>query len=80
MACGTPVVALANGAVPEVLVNGKTGFIAGDEGSFREAARRIDELSREACREEAEQRFEFLVMAKNYLKAYESILTGFKAI
>ncbi|MDP3778920.1 MAG: glycosyltransferase family 4 protein [bacterium] len=78
MACGTPVAALANGAVPEVLATGKTGFSAQDEELFKETARRAMGLSREACREEAEQRFDLSIMAKNYLKVYESILREFK--
>ena len=74
LACGTPVIALANGAVPEILDEGKTGFAAKDETAFRAAAGRFRELSRKACREAAERRFDRSVMARRYLEAYQSLL------
>ena len=39
MACGTPVIALRNGSVPEVIDEGITGFIVDDEASGRERCR-----------------------------------------
>ncbi len=74
LACGTPVVALGSGAVPEVLRDGETGFIVKDELSFGEAMKKVYELSRKRCRAEAEQRFDISVMAKNYEKVYKSLL------
>ena len=53
MAVGTPVVAYRNGAVPEVVVDGKTGFIvnqsAGVDGLVA-AVKRIGEIDRTVCR------------------------------
>lgn len=40
LACGTPVVALENGAVKEVIRNGVTGFIAKNEDEFIEVAKK----------------------------------------
>lgn len=74
LACGTPVVALDRGAVCEVLRNGKTGFIVGDENSFMEAMEKIKNISRKTCREEAEQKFDILSMAKSYEKSYERLI------
>ena len=74
LACGTPVIALNNGAVPEVLKDGKTGFIVEDENAFVGALEKIKIISRKDCREEAEQRFDISVMAKNYEKAYHSLI------
>ncbi len=72
LACGTPVVALNSGAVPEVLEDGQTGLIA-SEGSFATAARRVTELSRETCRREAEEKFDLSIMARSYARVYGSL-------
>lgn len=74
LACGTPVVALGNGAVPEVLRDKITGFIANDEASFIKAVSNIDRLSRTVARKEAEERFDLLQMAKKYVDVYESLV------
>ena len=74
LACGTPVIALDNGAVSEVLRDGKTGFIVENENSFVEAMEKIKIISRKDCREEAEQRFDISVMAKNYERVYEQLI------
>lgn len=74
LACGTPVVALDNGAVSEVLRNRETGFIIKDELSFSEGMKRIKEISRKTCRAEAENRFDISVMAKNYEEVYKSLI------
>ncbi|HUZ92428.1 MAG TPA: glycosyltransferase family 4 protein [Candidatus Paceibacterota bacterium] len=73
LACGTPVIALENGAVPEVLRDGMTGFITKDEKGFIEAAKKFVVISRKACRAEAERRFDLSVMAKEYAKVYASL-------
>ncbi len=78
LACGTPVAALANGAVSEILKDGESGIIAKNEESFVDAARQAEGLSRDKCREEAEQRFNLHIMAQNYLRAYELALKEFK--
>ncbi len=71
LACGTPIVAYRNGSVPEVLVEGETGFICtGLEGAVR-AAKRIPSLSRKRCREVFETRFTAERMAEDYLALFE---------
>ncbi|MDP2709148.1 MAG: glycosyltransferase family 4 protein [bacterium] len=74
LACGTPVVALNNGAVSEILRDGETGFIVEDELSFSEAMKKVNELLRKKCRAEAEQRFDISVMAKNYEDVYNLLI------
>lgn len=74
LASGTPVVALNSGAVPEILQNGKTGFIANDEASFSDAAKNIQKISREVCRMEAEQHFDISSMSENYENVYKSLI------
>jgi glycosyltransferase involved in cell wall biosynthesis len=74
MACGTPVIAYRDGAVPEVIEEGHTGFIvAGLEDSVG-AVRRVPELSRRRCREVFEKRFTATRMAHDYVQAFELLI------
>lgn len=57
MACGTPVVAFGRGAVPEVVIDGKTGFIVDGEKEMIDAVKKIDQIDRVACRRHVEDNF-----------------------
>jgi glycosyltransferase involved in cell wall biosynthesis len=79
MACGTPVIAMARGSVPEVVVHGRTGFICRSVREMVDAIHQVGQLSRRACREYVERRFGVDVMAAGYEAVYRSILTEAKA-
>jgi glycosyltransferase involved in cell wall biosynthesis len=74
MACGVPVIARRSGSVPEVIIDGKTGFICDSVLEMVLACRRIDEIDRGFCRQHVEQRFSAPVMADGYLAAYERLM------
>lgn len=74
LACGTPVIALRRGSVPEIVEHGRTGFIVEDVHAAVEAAERIDELSRQRCREVFEERFTVARMAHDYVELYARLL------
>jgi glycosyltransferase involved in cell wall biosynthesis len=74
LACGTPVIALREGSVPEVLENGVTGFICHFEDELVRAVERIPELDRRRCRSEAERRFSPAAMADAYEEIYAQLL------
>jgi glycosyltransferase involved in cell wall biosynthesis len=74
MACGTPVIAYDRGSVPEVMENGVTGFIVGEEDEAAEAVGRVWHLSRARCREVFEKRFTAGRMANDYINLYERML------
>jgi len=74
MACGTPVIAYREGAVPEIMDEGQTGFIVEELEDAVEAALRIPKLSRKRCREVFDQRFTITRMANDYLQAYERLI------
>jgi glycosyltransferase involved in cell wall biosynthesis len=76
LACGTPVLALRRGSVPEVLEDGVTGFIRDDESELVAAARRIGELDRSRCRAEAERRFSPAAMAEKYEIVYADLIAA----
>ena len=70
-ACGTPVVAYRRGALPEVIVNGRTGFLVdpGDHEGAGDAVRRAPALDRAGCRRHAESDLDI----ESSLDAHESL-------
>ena len=70
LACGTPVIAWRNGSVPEVIDEGRTGFIVDSVEEAVEAVRRIPEIDRAHCRAVFEERFHVRRMAHDYLRLY----------
>ena len=74
MACGTPVVAVPLGAVPEVVADGVTGWLVDDVDAAVRAVGRLDELDRAACRRRVEERFSVEQMVEGYLQVYEQLV------
>src|SRR5215813_6860197 len=74
MACVTPVIAYRDGAVPEVMEQGHTGFVVEGLEDAVAAVRRVPELSRKRCREVFEQRFTATRMAQDYVHVYERLI------
>ncbi len=70
MACGTPVVALGRGAVPEVVEHGVTGWVASSVEGLGEGVRRAGEFRRRDCRQRAEREFASDLIANRYLDVY----------
>ena len=77
MACGTPVVAMKNGSVPEVVDEGVTGFIVGSEVEAASAARRLHLLDRSQIRQVFEERFTARRMAEDYVSLYQRLIAGY---
>jgi glycosyltransferase involved in cell wall biosynthesis len=73
-ACGTPVIALDRGALPEVVRNGVTGFVVNNVLEAAEAIGAIGRISREACWKHAQQNFSSHRMAERYAEMYEALL------
>jgi glycosyltransferase involved in cell wall biosynthesis len=74
MACGTPVLGLARGAVPEVVEHGVAGFVCGDVDGLVAAVGRIGEINRAACRARVEQLFSDAVVVESYQAVYAEML------
>ncbi|MEO8886318.1 MAG: glycosyltransferase family 4 protein [Mucilaginibacter sp.] len=67
MACGTPVIGFKRGSVPEVIEDGVTGFIVSNKDEMIQKIPLLSTISRKACREIAESRFNLTKVAKQYL-------------
>ncbi len=74
MACGTPVVALASGAVGEVVAHGISGWIARDVRGLVAGVTRTATLPARDCRAWVASRFSAHSMALGYLEAYRKVL------
>ena len=73
MACGTPVAALARGALPELIDPGITGYLATTEEELPACAARALDLPRAAVRARFEERFDISNTARGYLDVYRNI-------
>jgi glycosyltransferase involved in cell wall biosynthesis len=73
MACGTPVVALRRGSVPEIVEHGETGLICDDPAELPAALHRVHELDPVLCRRRVEDRFDAQSMAESYERLYRAI-------
>jgi glycosyltransferase involved in cell wall biosynthesis len=68
MACGTPVIAFRRGSVPEVIEDGKTGFIVENTADMIDAIENIGKINRHDCRRHVEKNFTTQHMIDNYEK------------
>jgi glycosyltransferase involved in cell wall biosynthesis len=73
MACGTPTIAFPAGSVPEVIENGRTGYIVPDEPAAVDALSQIDRLSSHAIRAAFDERFTARRMAEDYVDLYRGL-------
>lgn len=74
MVCGTPVIALKRGSVPEIIIDKKTGFICDSIEEMVEKVKEIDKIDRKACFEHVKNNFSSEKMAQDYLLAYEKVI------
>ena len=73
LACGTPVIAWRNGSVPEVIDDGRTGFIVESVDEAVRAVARVSGLNRETCRQVFEERFDAARMTRQYVEVYQRL-------
>ena len=74
MFCGTPVIAFNRGSMPELILDGKTGFLVNTIEEAVEAVNNIDTINRKYCREWATSKFSRQKMIEGYLEVYKKIL------
>jgi len=78
MACGTPVITFNRGSVPEIIKDGKTGFIAKNMNEAVRVVKNIDKIERKECRKNVEEKFTVEKMVDGYEKVYYELTKGKK--
>lgn len=73
LACGTPVIAFRAGALPEIIVDGVTGFLVEDTAQMAAAISRTDRIDPAECRRIARERFDASRMTTEYLAHYTAL-------
>jgi glycosyltransferase involved in cell wall biosynthesis len=74
MSCGTPVIAMRRGSVPEVVEDGRTGFIGDSVDELVQACDRLDELDASEIRRRCADRFDGATMTERYEQAYRAAI------
>lgn len=74
LACGTPVLAFPHGSAPEIVDDGRTGFVCADEDDLATRLAEVRSLDRAACRAAAEARFSRRRMVARHLDLYRRVL------
>ncbi len=76
LGCGAPVLTFNQGAAPEIVDHGITGFLCETRDEMAAAIQRVDELDRKACRAVVEARFSTERMVDDHLDLFASLLDG----
>ncbi|HBR16447.1 MAG: hypothetical protein A3G39_05210 [Deltaproteobacteria bacterium RIFCSPLOWO2_12_FULL_43_16] len=71
---GTPVITTHNGAMPEIIENGKHGFLCKDVDEMAEAVKKVDSIKPQDCLKRIDEKFNYKKMAEEYAKLYQSVL------
>lgn len=74
MACGTPVISLHRGAAPEIIIDGKNGYVVNSISDMVDAIGKIDNIRRIDCRKHIEENFSNKQLVDNYEKAFLKLL------
>lgn len=74
LACGTPVLARPRGSVPEILIDGVTGYVHESVEELARRARDLPSLDRSACRSHVTNHFSIERMVREHLEVYQGLL------
>jgi glycosyltransferase involved in cell wall biosynthesis len=73
LACGTPVIAFPEGAVRELIIHGKTGFLVDSERAMADAVGRLPRIVARDCRAWVSQHCDVEVVAAAYERIFRSV-------
>lgn len=76
MACGTPVIAFRRGSMPEVIVDGVTGWVVDSTEEAAATVARLASIDRRACRQHVAARFSAQRMVDDYVRVYDQLLAA----
>ncbi|MDP9463995.1 MAG: glycosyltransferase, partial [Actinomycetota bacterium] len=71
LACGTPVVGCPQGAAPEIVEHGLTGFLGDTDTELVAGLLSLDRIDRSVCRDQARRRFSVEQMVEGYVRVFE---------
>lgn len=74
LACGTPVIGLRRGSLPEIVEHGVNGFACDSVSEMVEAVGRILEIDRCTCRRIAENKFSDHLIVNQYESLYRKVV------
>jgi glycosyltransferase involved in cell wall biosynthesis len=74
LAAGTPVVTSTEGAAPEIVDHGVTGYLCASESEMVRCLDHLDDIDRAACRRSARERFSSDRMVADHLRLYRGLL------
>ena len=74
MACGTPVIGFNRGSVPEVIVDGKTGYVVNTVEEMIAAVGKIHRIDRNDVRKDCLLRFSRQVIAQQYISLFSALI------
>ncbi len=75
MMCGTPVIAFNRGSMPELIRDGKTGFLVGNVDEAAEALKKIKNIDPHYCMEWSRKNFSRERMVNDYINVYKTVLS-----
>lgn len=73
LACGTPVIGLRRGSLPEIVEHAVNGFVCESVEEMVSAVGRIPEIDRRTCRQIAEEKFSHRVIVQAYERLYGAV-------
>ena len=73
LASGTPILAFREGSVPEIVIDGVTGFVVDSAGAMIRAVERIEHIDRRNCRRHVNEYFSVGRMAESYAELYAEL-------
>ena len=76
MMCGTPVIAFARGSMPELIINGISGYLVNNVAEAVEVVEKSTSINPKACRQHACDNFSMERMIDEYIDAYKTVLQG----
>ena len=75
-ACGTPVIAFRAGALPDIVVDGVTGFVVDDASEMADRMRDIGDIDPQRCRRHALAHFSLEPMTGAYIERYHRLIAS----
>lgn len=76
ISCGTPVIAFPQGAIPETVIDGLTGFLVNDEYEMAHAIAELPRIRADDCYQYADEHLTEEAMFRRYLSVFEAMVAG----